>query len=72
MDEHLLSVIGQLKDDFSFGWGQVMAAADVQTLTIALERAQTAEGEEAPDFLPQLLRFLERCTQARHEVKLEQ
>lgn len=72
VDEHLLSVISQLKDAFSFAWGQIMIAGDVRALAAALTQAQASEAEAAPDFLPQLLGFLNACARRRQDIKMEQ
>lgn len=72
VDDQLLRIIGQLKDSFSFGWGQWMRAEDVQTLSAALQQAAQAERENAPDFLPQLVGFLNVCVQRHQGIKLEQ
>lgn len=72
VDDHVLRIISQLRDDFSYGWGQSMRAGDVQALALALTQAAQAEGDQAPDFLPQLIPFLEACAQRRQEVRLEQ
>ena len=72
VDDHMLRIISQLRDDFSYGWGQSMSAGDVQALATALTQAAQAEGDAAPDFLPQLIPFLKACAQRRQEVRLEQ
>lgn len=71
VDDQTLRIIGQLRDDFSYGWGQSMSAGDVQALAAALTQAARAEGDAAPDFLPQLIPFLDTCAQRHQEVRLE-